>query len=110
MARTSPEVLAGQFNTEVNIMHEVAFNQNSSSAIDVDAVGIGSLAVSWITSCGDAVNRVLTHHSIACPVDRRVRRRVFEADHIDSNIVVVVHRVLRYAETSYIAVHHHRLA
>jgi hypothetical protein len=42
VARTSPEVLAGQFNTEVNIMHEVAFNQNSSSAIDVDAVGIRS--------------------------------------------------------------------
>src|SRR5439155_15611735 len=46
----SAEVLASHFNTEVHIMHDVAFKQNSTATIDVDPVGIGSIAERRIAS------------------------------------------------------------
>ena len=54
-------VLACQFDSEVHIMHNVLFDQDSGAAVHVDAIGRLIVAVSGIALRRDVVNQIAAH-------------------------------------------------
>ncbi len=103
-------VLTGQFDSEVHIMNDVLFDQDSGAAVHVNAIGRFFVAVCRIAARGDVVNQIAADHSVAGLVDGRIGRRALETDDIDSDVVVVVDNIVRDAEVRDVPVHHQRLA
>src|SRR5580765_2468877 len=103
-------MLASQFKSVIYVVHYVALNQNTRSTIHVYAVRIRLVAVGRITSRRDVKNQVLAHHSIARSIDFWIGRGAFKADHVDSDVVVIVHDILGNSETSHVSIDHKRFA
>ena len=83
-------MLASQFKSEIHVVHHVALDQNARSTVNVYAVGICFVAVGRIASGRDVKNQVLAHHSIARSIDFWIGCGAFKADHVDSDVVVIV--------------------
>ncbi len=103
-------VLAGQFDSEVHIMHDVLLDQDPGAAVHVNAVGVFFIAVRRIAFRSNVVNQIAAHHSVAGLVDRWIGRRALETDHVDSNVVVVVDDIVGDAEVRDVPVHYQRFA
>src|SRR5215469_3410706 len=103
-------VLAGQFDSEIHVMDNVLFDQDSGAAVHVDTIGRFIVAICRIAPRRNVVNQIAAHRPITRLVDGGVGRRVLKADDIDSDVVVVVDDVVRDAEVRDIPVHNQRLA
>src|SRR5215467_7694681 len=103
-------VLAGQFNSEIHVMDNVLFNQDSGAAVHVDAIGRLIFAVCRIATRRNVVNQIAAHQSVARSIDGGVVGRALKADDVDSDVVVVVDDVVRDAEVRDVPVHNERLA
>src|ERR1017187_8487956 len=103
-------VLTGQLDSEVHIVHDVLFDQDSGAAVHVNAVGVFLVLIRRIAARGNVVNQIPAYYSVASLVDGRVGRRSLKTNNVDSDIVVVVDNIVRNAEVRNVAVHNQRLA
>ncbi len=62
------EMFAGQFDSEIYVVHNVALNYHARSAIDINAVGVGIVPIGWVAAGGDVVHMILGDDSIARPI------------------------------------------
>ena len=103
-------VLASQFDSKIHIVHDVLLDQDSGAAIHVNAIGILFIAVGRIAARSNVVNQIATYYSVAGLIDGRVGRRALEADHVDSDVVVIVDDVVGDAKVRNVPVHYQRFA
>ena len=103
-------VFAGQFDSEVIIVDDVLFDQDSGAAVHVNAVGVFFVLVGRIAARVDVVDQIAAYHSVARLVDSGIGRGPFEADDVDPDVVVVVDNIVRDAEVRNVSVHHQRFA
>ena len=103
-------VLTGQLDSEVHIMNDVLFDQDSGAAVHVNTIGRFIIAVCRIAARGNVVNQIAAYYSVAGLVDGRIGRRALKTDDVDSDVVVVVDNIVRDAEVRDVPVHHQRLA
>ncbi len=107
--RGTAGMLARELDTDVDVVHDVALDQHVATAVDVDAVGAPPLPVRGVAVAVDVPHGVASHDPVASLVDRRVRCRSLEPDHVDADVVRVVDAIALDQEVLDVAVHHQRL-
>src|ERR1017187_4934967 len=103
------QVLTGELDSEVHIMNDVLFDQDSGAAVHVNTIGRFVIAVCRIAARGNAVNQIAAYYSVAGLVDSRVGCRALKTDDVDSDVVVVVDNIVSNAEVRDVPVHYQRL-
>ena len=107
--RGATGVFAGELDPDVHVVDRVALDQDVAAAVDVDAVGAPVVAVSGVAVAVDVPHLVAAHDPVARLVDGRIGRGALEADHVDPDVVRVVHPVVVDEEVLHVAVHHQGL-
>ena len=98
-------VLAGELDPDVHVVDRVALDQDVAAAVDVDAVGAPVVPVRGVAVAVDVPHLVAAHDPVARLVDGRIGRGALEADHVDPDVVRVVHLVALDEEVLHVAVH-----
>jgi hypothetical protein len=85
-------------------VHDVLLDQYPGAAVHVNTVGIYVITVGRIAARSNVVNQIAADHSVARLVNGRVGSGALETDDVDSNVVVVVDRVVRDAKVGNVPV------
>src|SRR5947209_6299898 len=98
-------MFAGNFDSEIDVVDEIALNRDVCSTVDVDAIGTPAvLGIRRVVVGCDVVNRVLGDSAVACLVIGRVGRSAFKSDYVDADVVVVVNEIIGDGESVDVAV------
>ena len=103
-------VFAAQFNAQIGIMYDVALNDDPRAAVHVDAACAALVAIGRIAKRVYVIHEITDNSAIAGAVKGRVGILAFEADKVDTDVVVIMHDVIRDREEFHVAVQYHRFA
>src|SRR6185437_10304890 len=110
MAGIAMGMFAGQFNSKIHVVNNVALDYNTGSTVDVNAVGVGIVPIGGVAPGGNVVYMVFGDDSIARAIHARIFGRVFESDNVDADVVVVVNSIPGDSKLRHIAVQYERFA
>ena len=94
IAAGAPGVLTGHFDADIHVMHQVAFNQDTCTAVHIDAIGGVLVPVGWIAERADVVDGVAADHAITGLVEGRIGSDAFKTNRADGDVVGVMHAVV----------------
>src|SRR5580692_11491777 len=102
-------MFAGRFHVQVAVVDGVALEGDVSAAIAIETVGIVGFALAGIGNSADVVNRIAADLAVPGLVGT-TRTHALKANGIDSDVVIVMHDVVRDGEVGHISIYVHRFA
>lgn len=107
-------VFARDLDPEIACGNEIPLDDDVRAPIDVDAVRAPvvreTVPVGGVPHRVDIPHRISPANAVARPILRAVGTGALEPDEIDSDVVIVVHAIVRHPERFHVAVERHRLA
>src|SRR5215472_1527615 len=104
-------VLAGHFDADVDIVNQVALDQDVRAPVDVNPVGAPAVfGIGRISVRTDVVNGIEGDGAVAGLIIRGIGRDAFKANSVDADVVVVVDQVVGNGEGIDVAVDREGLA
>src|SRR5215831_15345477 len=104
-------VFAGHFDADVDIVDQVALDQDVGATVDVNSVGAPAVfGIGRISVRTDVVDSIQGDGAVAGLIIRGIGRDTFKADSVDADVVVVVDQVVGDGEGIDVAVYGEGLA